>query len=333
MIATASARKAAILLTAIEPDAARAVMQHLGADERGAIAVEIGRLETDRPGPEETERVLKEFGAFHGGGAARGGIAVARELLANVVPEDEMRRIMESVDAAVKRVPFGFLTRASPEAVVTFLQEEHPQAIGLILAHVPSAQGARILEKLPAATQLEVVRRMAAMEQMSPEVVADVESALRSRMEKLVGGETRRIGGARAAAELLVRAGREVEMSVLASIQESDPNLAERIRSLMFTFDDLAQASDRGIQNMLKNVDRGQLALALKLPAPDVAAKVFRNMSRRAGEALQQDIDALGPVLVRDVQAARRAIEAIARQLEQQGELAVEGRGGEEVVS
>jgi flagellar motor switch protein FliG len=333
MIASLSARKAAILLTAIDADAARAVMQHLTPEERQAVAVEIGRLESERPTAEETERILREFASLQSGGGARGGVSVARELLSDVVPEDEMRRVMASVESAVQRVPFGFVTRASPDAVVTFLRDEHPQAIGLILAHVPPEQGARILERLPQDVRIDVIRRMATMEQMSPEIVAEVERTLQSKMENLIGGEVRRIGGARAAAEILVRAGRDVEAGVMATIQEQDSGLAERIRGLMFTFDDLARCNDRGIQSLLKNVERTQLATALKLPAPDVAAKIFGNMSKRAGEMLQQDIDALGPVLVRDVQAARRTIEAIARQLEQQGELAVEGRGGEELIA
>ncbi len=331
---TESSRKAAVLLTAIEPDAARAIMSQFSADERYAVAVEIARLETDRPSSEEIARVLREFVSVQsaGGVSARGGIAVARDLLANVASQDEIQRVMASVEATVKRVPFGFIGRAAPDALVTFLQDEHPQAVGLILAHIPPDQGARILEKLPQKVAVEVVRRMATMESMSPEVVAQVEKTLESRMAGMAGGEVRKIGGARAAAEILVRAGRDVEAGVMQSIQEQDDTLAERIRGLMFTFDDLARCNDRGIQNLLKSVDRTQLAMALKLPAPDVAARIFRNMSKRAGEALQGDIDALGPVLVRDVSTARRSIEAIARQLEQQGELAVEGRGGEELV-
>ncbi len=334
MMATASARKAAVLLTAIEPEAARAVLQHLSPEERQAVAVEIGRLEGERASAEEVERVLREFASLQGAGApaARGGMAAARELLTNVLAPDEMQRVMESVESAVRRAPFAFVSRSSPEAIVPFLRDEHPQAVGLILAHLPPADAARILEKLPQPAQIEVVRRMASMEQMSPEIVAQVEKALESKMTNLVGGETRRIGGARAAAEILVRAGREVEAGVMQAIQEQDAGLAERIRGLMFTFDDIARCSDRGVQNLLKNVDRTQLAMALKLPAPDVAVRIFRNMSKRAGEALQQDMDSLGPVLVRDVSASRRSIEAIARQLEQQGELTVEGRGGEELV-
>lgn len=327
-------RRAAILLSAIESDAAREVLMEMSPDEQQRVLVEVARLEHHPPGAGEIETVLREFQVLQASAPSvpRGGASLARTLLDAVSAPEARRRVETSIEEAAKEPPFGFLAAEDPDRVHEALREEHPQTIAVVLAHLPPSVAAAVLERLPLRAQVDAVRRLATIETPSPEAVAEVERALQARIAPSPAPGAPAVGGPRTAASILNLVGRDTERAVLQGLEEQDPSLVERLRSRMFTFEDLARTDDRGLQNLLREVDRLQLATALKLPAPEVAARIFRNLSDRAAEMLRQEIDALGPVLLKDVTAARAALVRAARQLEQSGALVVEGRGGSEVI-
>lgn len=328
------ARRAAVLLVSLDQEAAARLMAELAQPEQERIAAEIVRLESAPPDREERERVLREFTTYHLSQQAveHGGRRSAQALLEKIHEPEDAKRMMENVQAAVGRQPFEFLRRADPDSVVGFIADEHPQMIALILSHLDPRRAARIVEGLPLARQQEVIRRLASMETASPAVVAQVEKALEGRLASFVSREGRETDGVAAAAKLLNHVARATERTILEGLKAEEPDLAEKIRRLMFTFTDLVRVNDRGIQNLLKTIDTSRLSLALKTAAPNLREKFFRNMSKRAMERITEEMELMGPVRVVDVQAAQNAIVDEVLRLEESGELIVEGRGGSETV-
>lgn len=328
--APAGARKAALLLVSIDPESAARVMAQLGKEDQEKIALEIVRLESEPPGREERDAVLREFYNLHLAHQylEHGGMDYARRLLEKIYPPSEVRDMLATIESTIHETPFRFLQKADAENLVTFIAEEHPQTIALILAHLGPHQAAGILEGLPLKKQQEVIRRLATMEQTSPEVVEQVEKALENKLSSFVTQGFRRTGGVTAAAEILNLVQRSTERSILEGLNEDSPDMADRIRRLMFTFTDILRVNDRGVQALLKNIDTSQLSLALKHASPELKEKFLGNMSKRAGELIKEEMEFMGPVRLSDVEAAQQAIVDVVRRLEEQGELMIEGRGG-----
>jgi flagellar motor switch protein FliG len=330
----AGARRAAVLMVSLDQTTAARLMSQLAQPEQERIAAEIVRLESAPPDREERERVLREFMTYHLSQQAveHGGRRSAQAILEKAHSPEEAQRMMEHVEAAVGRQPFEFLRRADPESVVGFIADEHPQMIALILSHLDPRRAAKIVEGLPLARQQEVIRRLASMESASPAVVEQVEKALEGRLAAFVSREGRETDGVAAAAKVLNHVARATERTILEGLRVEEPDLAEKIRRLMFTFTDLARVNDRGIQNLLRTIDTSRLSLALKTAGPSLREKFFHNMSRRAMERITEEMELMGPVRVVDVQAAQNAIVDEVLRLEESGELIVEGRGGSETV-
>jgi flagellar motor switch protein FliG len=329
-------RKAALFLISIDQESAARILTQMEKGEQEALALEISRLGEDRPTREERDKVLKEFHNIH---TAReyvdqGGVSYARALLEKILPTEEVRKIIDMIESSMKMTPFGFLQKTDTENLVTFIQEEHPQTISLILAYLSPVQSSEILEGLPLKKQQEVVKRLATMEHTSPEVVQQVEKALESKLSAFFTQELRKTGGVEAAAEILNMVQRASERNILEGLEEEDPEMVEQIRRLMFTFDDILRVNDRGVQNVLKGIDTSQLSMALKTASPELKDKFLKNMSKRAAELIKEEMEFMGPVRLADVEAAQQAIVDVVRRLEEQGEVIIEGRGGgEEIVA
>ncbi len=326
------ARRTAVLLVAVDAETAERLMGHLAKADQERVALEIARLENVPASKEERDAVLREFysTALAQQHVEQGGLAYARRLLEKTYPAAEVDRIVQTASARMS--PFGFLQRTDKENLLAFIGEEHPQTVALILAHLGPQQSASILESLPVKKQQEIVRRLATMEHTSPEVVQQVERALETRFSGLVTQDLRKTGGVGSAAGILNLVPRSVERGILEGLQEEEPEMVDRIRRLMFTFEDIHRVNDRGVQNLLKNVETSRLSLALKTAAPDLREKFFKNMSQRAAENLREEMEMMGPVRLSDVEAAQQAVVDMVRQLEESGELIVEGRGGAEMV-
>jgi flagellar motor switch protein FliG len=326
-------RKAAVVLLSLDKALAAEVMSQLRKEEVEALTMEIARL--DDVTKEEQDGAIEEF--YNQGVARvhieRGGMDYAHDLLEQSLGKDKASAILDNVKQSLSSVPFGFLHKAGPENLLTFVVEEHPQTIALILSHLPSALAAQVLSGLPSTKQLEVVRRVATMEQTSPEVVHDVEKSLEGRMTTTFNQQLEKAGGVSAVAQMLNVTDRMTNKSILESLEQESPELVDQIRRLMFVFDDLMKLDDKSIQALLKEVENAQWALALKGASEELRTKIMGNLSQRAAAMLLEEIQYLGPVRVSDVEAAQQAIVDTVRRLEDSGEIVVSAGDAERMIA
>jgi len=316
-------RKAAVVLLSLDKPLAAEVMGQLRKEEVEALTMEIARL--DDVTKEEQDGAIEEF--YNLGVARvhieRGGMDYASDLLEQSLGKDKAGSILEAVKQSLSSVPFGFLQKAGAENLLTFVVEEHPQTIALILSHLPPGLSAQVLSKLPSNKQLEVVRRIATMEQTSPEVVHDVEKSLEGRMRSTFIQQLEKAGGVSAVAQMLNVTDRMTNKAILESLEQENPELVDQIRRLMFVFDDLLKLDDKSIQALLKEVENAQWALALKGASAELKAKIMGNLSQRAAAMLEEEMQYLGPVRVTDVETAQQQIVDTVRRLEDAGEIVV----------
>jgi flagellar motor switch protein FliG len=325
----AGMKKAAAFLLAIGPEAAGLILRQMDREIVEEVTREVASLGMVPPDQQET--IVEEFYnvALAKQYANEGGLAYARALLERVLSKDEAVRVMQQIEHQVQQQPFSFLQKAESENLLTFMQDEHPQTIALILAHLPSSKGSEILSGLPPAKQVEVVTRVANMEQTNPEVIREVEKGLEQRLSGIMTQQFQKVGGVEAVAEILNLSDRATEKGILETLEAEDPELVEQIRRLMFVFEDILLVNDKGIQSLLKEIDNDELALALKTASEEMKDKIFNNMSERAAQLIKEDMEYMGPVRLSDVEAAQQRIVDVVRRLEDAGEIIISGRGGE----
>lgn len=324
-------KKAAIILTVMGPDAAGAVLKRFDEDTVEALSLEVARLE--KVTPEQREAVVNEFHemAIAQDIIAEGGIDNAKKALEAAFGPDKAESMAQKIITAMQVVPFEFLKRADPLQLLSFIQDEHPQTIALILSYMPMNQAAMVLTRLPGELRAEVAERIASMEQTPPEVIRRVEQVLEKKVSSLLNQEMAKAGGPKALVDLLNRVDRSTERLILESLTENNPELADAVKNMMFVFEDIVTLDDRAIQAVLKEVDAKDLATALKGVGAEVADKIYRNMSERAVNMLKEDMEFMGPVKLRLVEEAQQKIVAAIRRLEESGEVQI-GRGEEDVL-
>jgi len=321
--------KVAVFLLAMGSEVAGKIMKRMSREMVEDISREIASLGIV---PKEKQReILNEYYniALARMYANEGGLGYARAVLERALPRDEATRVMQQIEHSVHQQPFSFLQKAESENLLTFMQDEHPQTIALILAHLPAGKGSEILAGLAPAKQIEVVTRVANMEQTNPEVIHEVEKGLEQRLAGIVSQQFQRVGGIEAVAEMLNLADRATEKGILETLESEDPDLVEQIRRLMFVFEDILLINDKGIQAVLKEIDNDELALSLKTASDEMKDKIFSNMSERASQLIKEDMEYMGPVRLADVEAAQQRIVDVVRRLEDAGEVIIQGRGGE----
>jgi flagellar motor switch protein FliG len=322
-------RKAAVLLMSLPEAAAAQLMSKLEPKQVEAVSIEIAKagLVTG----EEQEATIHEFanaapGALEG---KAGGLDLARSLVEQALGKGAAPT-METVRQSIEGLPFGFLQKVDSQNLVTFIVDEHPQTIALILCHLPAAQAAEIISGLPTERQLSVIRRIATMGQTSPEIIDEVEQGLESRMSSVMSQQFEKAGGVPAVAQMLNVIDRATERGLLENLAQEDPELVDEIRRLMFVFDDIAKLSGRDIQTLLKNVESSQWAMALKGSSADLQEKVLSNMSKRAADLLREEMQYLGRVRLSAVEEVQQQIVDIVRRLEDAGEITAHANGEEE---
>lgn len=323
-------RKAAVLLLSLDKPLAAEVLSQLPKSLVESVTLEIARL--DDISREEQESVLKEFfkHAKERTFLERGGFDLANDLLQQSLGTDGAGEILENVRQSMSSVPFGFLQKAGADNLVTFIVEEHPQTIALIMSHLPPALAAEVLSGLPGEKQLNVIQRIANMEQTSPEVVRDVEASLESRMTSTFNQQMEKAGGVPMVAQILNVTDRMTNKTILETLEQEDADLVEEIRRLMFVFDDVLKLDDRAVQALLREVDNAQWAVALKGASEELKEKVFNNLSQRAGELLREEMEYIGPVRVSEVETTQQQIVDAVRRLEDAGEIEVATGGDAE---
>lgn len=326
-----SRQKAAIILMVLGSEVSGHVLKHFKEDQIEALTMEVARL--DRVTPEQRENVIMEFHelAMAQDFIAEGGVENAKQVLEAAFGKDRAGEMLDKIVAAMQVVPFEFLKKADPSQVLSFIQDEHPQTIALILAYMPMNSAAAVLSKLPQELRGDVASRIAAMEQTPPEVIRRVEQVLEKKISSVLSQEMQQAGGPKALVDLLNRVDRSTERLIMDSLSESNPELADTVKNMMFVFEDIVTLDDRAIQSILREVDIKELATALKGVNGDVQQKIFKNMSERAVGMLKEDMEFMGPVRLKVVEESQQKIVAAIRRLEEAGEITV-GRSGEEDV-
>jgi flagellar motor switch protein FliG len=326
-------RKAAIVALMIGEDASASIFKHLSEDEIETLLSEMAAL--GRVSSKMGEQVLEEFhqtavAAEH---VARGDIEFAKRVLVKSFGPDTARRMIDRVMRAFQsNAGFASLERADPQQLSKFILGEHPQTIALILAHLQPANAAQLATLLPEELRVEVLTRMASLEDISPDVVSRISSVIELRLKALGGPSREQHGGVRAVAELFNRLERTVSTPVLEAIEEQRPELAVSIRNLMFVFDDLLHVDDNGMREIIQRADKKGLTIALKGASDEIRQRFFTNMSKRAGEMLKEEMEVLGAVRLRDVEKSQQEVVAIARKLEEEGLISTGAAAGEAYV-
>ncbi|NLY00592.1 MAG: flagellar motor switch protein FliG [Rhodopirellula sp.] len=322
-------RKAAILLMSLPPEQAAKLIGKLGPKQIEAVSIEIARLNS--VGGDEQEQVIHEFAQANPSAlvGSAGGLDVAKSLVEQALGKSATGTI-ENIRQSIDALPFGFLQKVDSQNLLTFIIDEHPQTIALILCHVPAARAADIIRDLPAERQLAVIRRIATMGQTSPEIIHEVEKGLEHRMSSVMSQQFDNTGGVESVAGILNVIDRGTERGLLENLAQEDPDLVEEIRRLMFVFEDIAKLTDRDIQTVLKNVESSQWAMALKGASEDLKDKILKNMSKRAAALLAEEMEYLGPVRASNVEQVQQQIVDIVRRLEDMGEITVHSDEEEE---
>ena len=325
-------QKAAVLLIQLGKERSTRILREMRENEIEDLMTEVSRLENVTT--ENVDTVLEEFmeDITRRVAIAQGGIEFAREVLEDAIGETRAREIIDRVSATIMETPFEFLRRADAREILSFLGEEHPQTVALILAHLNADQAAIVLSGLPEDQQGEVALRIATMDRTSPEVIAQVEGIMKRKASQLFQSNDMAItGGLQPLIEILNRSDRATEKLILDNLERQNPQLAEEVRSRMFVFEDITTLDDRSIQMVLREIDTKALALALKGVRDEVKDKILRNMSSRAAENINEEIELLGPTRLKQVEESQSAIVRVIRKLEETGQIVI-ARGSEEFV-
>ncbi len=315
-------RKAAVLLMSLPEEDAADVLGKLEPKQVEAVSIEIAQL--DRISSEEQESIIQDFAEANPNalGVEAGGLSLAKNLVQKALGK-QAGTTLDNVMQSVEALPFGFLKKVDPQNLQTFVNDEHPQTIALILSHLPPSYGAEIISNLSSERQLSVIGRIANMGQTSPEVIAEVEEGLQNRMVNVMSQQYENAGGIPSVAEILNVTDRTTERALLENLAQEDPDLVEEIRRLMFVFEDILKLGAKDIQALLKSIETSQWALAMKGASPDLKDKILSNMSQRAAQMLDEEIEYLGPVRLSDVESVQQQIVDVVRRLEDSGEISL----------
>ncbi len=325
-------QKAAIFLVTLGSEISAEIFNHLREDEIETLTFEIARL--DSVEPEDRDKVLMEFKELMMAQdfITSGGIDYARELLEKSLGSQKAVDIINRLTSSLQVRPFDFIRRTDPAHLLNFIQQEHPQTIALILAYLEPAKASIILGSLPHEIQSDVAKRIATMDRTSPEVLREVERVLEKKLSTLSSEDFTAAGGVENIVEILNLVDRSTEKLIIESLEEEDPELAEDIKKRMFVFEDIVLLDDRAIQKVLREVDTGELAKALRGVDAEVQDKIFKNMSKRAAALLKEEMEYMGPIRLKDVEETQQKIVSIIRKLEDSGEIVVARSGEDEMV-
>lgn len=310
---------AAVLLMALPEEEAGELMAKLDPKQVEQVSIEIARTRTISA--DEQAQVIKDFAESNPTlGGRGGGLELAKSLLQKALGPNAAAALL-SIRQSIEATPFGFLRHVDSQNLLTYIIDEHPQTIALIMSHLPPNFGAEILAGLPESRRMAVVRRIATMGRTNPEIIREVEKGLERRMSSVMSQSFERAGGIEAVAEMLNVSDRATERALMESLGKEDPELVDEIRRLMFVFEDIGRFSDKDIQSVLKNVETSQWAMALKGGSEGLKEKILRNMSERAAETLREEMEYLGPAKRSVVEAKQQEIVDIVRMLEDRGEI------------
>ena len=327
-------KKAAILLLALGEDAAADVMKNLEEAEIQQVGYYMSRF-TD-VSPEELDLVLEEF--YRNSVMADEGVNISsspdfvKNALTKALGADRAKELSDNLRAGEEEAGLEALRYAEPIMISNYIRTEHPQTIALILSYLKNAeQSSAVLRDLPESLQADILYRMAVIESIPPGVISEMNEVLTEEM-KTAGSMATSVGGVEPVAEILNSVDKATETRILSSIEETNPDLAEQIRELMFTFEDMALIDAKQMQLVMKDVDQADMVLALKTASDAVKELIFSSMSSRAAEMVRDDLENLGPAKISDVEAAQQKIIKVVKKLEEAGTIIIAGAGGGDLV-
>jgi len=324
--------KAATLLITLGPEKSAQIFKHLKEDEIEQLTLEIAN--TSSVSPKTKELVLNEFYevCLAQQYIAEGGIGYAKELLEKALGEEKARDVIGKLTASLQVRPFEFIRKADPSQLLNFIQDEHPQTIALILSYLPPAQASLVVSALVPEKQADVAKRIAQMDRTSPDVIKQVEKILEKKLSSLVNQDYTMVGGVDAIVSILNSVDRGTEKHIMETLEVEEPELADEIRKKMFVFEDILTLDDRAIQRVLRDVDNGDLALALKGANEEVQNVILNNLSKRLAVMIKEDMEYMGPVRMKDVEEAQQKIVNVIRKLEDSAEIVIARGGGDEII-
>ena len=327
-------KKAAILLLALGEDGAADVMKNLEEAEIQQVGYYMSRF-TD-VSPEELDIVLEEF--YRNSVMADEGVSISsspdfvKNALTKALGADRAKELSDNLRAGEEEAGLEALRYAEPVMISNYIRTEHPQTIALILSYLKNAeQSSAVLRDLPESIQADILYRMAVIESIPPGVISEMNEVLTEEM-KTAGSMATSVGGVEPVAEILNSVDKATETRILSSIEETNPDLAEQIRELMFTFEDMALIDAKQMQLVMKDVDQADMVLALKTASDAVKELIFSSMSSRAAEMVREDLENLGPAKLSDVEAAQQKIIKVVKKLEEAGTITIAGAGGGDLV-
>ena len=321
--------KAAMLLVSLGPEVASKVYKNLDESTIEMLTMEIAGLRKIQSS--QREEVLREAQELLLAKEymTQGGVDYAKKLLEASLGPERAQEILRRITASLQVRPFDFIRQTDPQQILAFVQNEHPQTIALIISYMEPKQAAQVMGGLPPNLQVEVAKRIASMERVTPEVLREVERVLERKISTVLSQDFTIAGGLDALVAIINNADRATERNIMEKLEEEDPELAEEVKKRLFVFEDILGLDDRSLQRVLRDVDMKDVALALKGASEALREKFFKNLSKRAVEMLKEDMEYMGPVRVRDVEEAQQKIVNVIRALEEAGEIVI-ARGGEE---
>ena len=324
-------QKVAALLIVLGPTTASEILKNIHDDDIiEQITMEIAAL--NKVPPEALDEVLEEFYSLFQASSylSLGGMNYAETLLENVYGSERSQFVLNKLLSSMHSNPFEFFSNADPSQLATSFQNENPQLIALVLAYLKPDKAAQVLNALPPKIQAAVSIKIAEMDRTNPEILSDVEKIVEQKFSSVVTQDFSKAGGVEALANIINRTDRPTEKLIIETLEFQSPDLAERVRELMFVFEDIILLDDRSVQRVLREIDSRELALALKGANDDVKNKIFKNMSERASDMLKDDMQYMGPVRTKEVQEAQTKIVAVLRALESSGEIVIMRAGAED---
>jgi len=325
--------KAAVLLLNVGEELAAKVLKQMAEDEiqhLGNYMASMGAVSS-----ELAKKVNQEFLARLAGGVSRGfnvgNVSNVRKLLEAALGAEQAEAVISNLSVPSEEAGIETLRALDYKTIANFLKNEHPQTVALILAHLDSEKSSDVLMTLGEAIRGEVAYRMATLDRIPPGVINDLDTILGNELAESGSVQSQMVGGVASVAELLNHVDKSNENLIFSKIEELNPELADTIRNLMFTFDDLIFVDDRGIQQILREVSNEEMTIALKGAGDEVKEKLFANLSERAAAMIKEDLEAMGPVRLSDVEKAQQSIVRIAKRLEDEGKIVIARGGGGDV--
>jgi flagellar motor switch protein FliG len=324
-------QKAAVLLMTMDIDTASKIFKDLDLEEVEQIAVEITNLKD--LDPDIIEEVIEEFYELITASnyLIEGGFEYAQILLEKTYGPERAKEMIEKIRVLTTVKGFNVLKKSDPQQLANFLGKEHPQTIALILSHLAPDQSAEVLDEFPEELRGETIMRIASLGKVSPQIVSDIEDIVDKIAEGTMSQNLASTGGVQLVATILNKSSTASAKAMLEIIENKNEAMALDIKRKMFLFEDIIGIDDKGVQRILRDVDKRDLALALKSSEEKIKNKIFKNMSERASAVVKEELEFMGPVKLKEVEAAQMRIVDIIKALEEADEIAIGGRGKEDI--